>query len=240
MSSVLCAHTLGPCNTTRDIRCPPTWQGWLTKASPTWGSHLYNSKMSARAVRVLQSTRVVLVLLRAIQAMLCSDSLWAHRKTPARRFCQVSGWSEQAEKAHCHWNRGMRQRRGWSACFAASLVWWSVTLLRWTPGSKSSLCGYLCMLLCLRCINGFARDIKETWILLLMSWTVTLELQRHVTVGRSHDQTGSDLSHDPPHDQSYDQVPKPASNQSCDKEWEHDLMHTYFCRHNLCYVHDRY
>ena len=35
-------------------------------------------------------------------------------------------------------------------------------------------------------------------------------------------------------------VPNPASKQSCDKEQEHDLMHAYFCRHNLCYVHDRY
>ena len=83
-------------------------------------------------------------------------------------------------------------------------------------------------------------------------------------MGRSHDQTGSDLSrdlprdlphdlprdlsrdlprdlpHDLPRDQSRDQVPKPASNQSCDKEREHDLMHAYFCRRNLCYVHNRY
>ena len=51
-----------------------------------------------------------------------------------------------------------------------------------------------------------------------------------------------DLAHqrDPPCDQSRDQVPKPASNQSCDKEREHDLMHAYFCRRNLCYIHDRY
>ena len=65
-----------------------------------------------------------------------------------------------------------------------------------------------------------------------VSRTVTPEPWRHVTVGRSHDQTGSD----PPRDQA----PKPASNQSCDKEREHDLMHAYFCRRNLCYVHDRY
>ena len=62
-------------------------------------------------------------------------------------------------------------------------------------------------------------------------------------MGRSHDQTGSDQSRDPPcdppRDQSHDQVPKPVSNQSCDKEREHDLMHTYFCRRNLCYIHDR-
>ena len=74
----------------------------------------------------------------------------------------------------------------------------------------------------------------------MVSRTVTPEPWRHVTVGRSHDQTGSDLSRDPPRDQSRDQAPKPASNQSCDKEREHDLMHTYFCRRNLCYVHDRY
>ena len=66
----------------------------------------------------------------------------------------------------------------------------------------------------------------------VVSRTVTLEPQKHMTVGRSHDQTGSDPSHD--------LVPNPASKQSCDKEREHDLMHTYFCRHNLCYIHDRY
>ena len=66
----------------------------------------------------------------------------------------------------------------------------------------------------------------------LLSRTVTPEPRRHVTVERSHDQTGSDPSRD--------QAPKPASNQSCDKEREHDLMHAYFCRRNLCYVHDRY
>jgi Chromo (CHRromatin Organisation MOdifier) domain len=76
------------------------------------------------------------------------------------------------------------------------------------------------------------QDLKEG----MLSRTVTLEPRRHMTVGRSHDQTGSD----PPRDQSRDQAPKPASNQSCDKEREHDLMHAYFCRRNLCYVHDRY
>ena len=75
---------------------------------------------------------------------------------------------------------------------------------------------------------------------LRLSRTVTPEPRRHVTVGRSHDQTGSDPSRDPPRDQSREQAPKPASNQSCDKEREHDLMHAYFCRRNLCYVHDRY
>ena len=49
---------------------------------------------------------------------------------------------------------------------------------------------------------------------------MTPEPQRHVTVGRSHNQTGSD--------QSCDQEPEPVSNQSCDKEHEHVLMHTYF------------
>ena len=66
----------------------------------------------------------------------------------------------------------------------------------------------------------------------VVSRTVTLEPQKHMTVGRSHDQTGSDPSRD--------LVPNPASKQSCDKEREHDLMHAYFCRHNLCYIHDRY
>ena len=43
-----------------------------------------------------------------------------------------------------------------------------------------------------------------------LSRTVTPELQKRVTMGRSHDQTGSDPSHDP--------VPNPASKESCDKE----------------------
>ena len=80
------------------------------------------------------------------------------------------------------------------------------------------------------------QDLKEG----MLSRTVTPEPRRHVTVGRSHDQIGSDPPRDPPRDQSRDQAPKPASNQSCDKEREHDLMHAYFCRRNLCYVHDRY
>ena len=73
-----------------------------------------------------------------------------------------------------------------------------------------------------------------------LSRTVTPELQKHMTVGRSHDQTGSDPSRDPPRDQSRDLAPNPVSKESCDKEREHDLMHAYFCRCNLCYVHDRY
>ena len=73
-----------------------------------------------------------------------------------------------------------------------------------------------------------------------VSRTVTPELRKHVTMGRSHDQTRSDPSHDPPRDWSRDLAPNPASKQSCDKEREHDLMHAYFCRCNLCYVHDRY
>ena len=56
----------------------------------------------------------------------------------------------------------------------------------------------------------------------------------------AHDQTGSDPSRDPPCDRSHDTAPNPVSKQSCNKEQEHDLMHTYFCRHNLCYIHDRY
>ena len=73
-----------------------------------------------------------------------------------------------------------------------------------------------------------------------LSRTVTPELRKHATVGRSHDQTGSDPSCDPSCDPSRDPAPNPASKQSCDKEREHDLMHAYFCRCNLCYVHDRY
>ena len=92
--------------------------------------------------------------------------------------------------------------------------------------------------------TGFNKETSEAFYTVdfstKMSRTVTPEPRKHVTVGRSHDQTGSDPSRDPPHDQSRDQAPKPASNQSCDKEREHDLMHAYFCRRNLCYVHDRY
>ena len=73
-----------------------------------------------------------------------------------------------------------------------------------------------------------------------MSQTVTPDPRKHVTVERSHDQTGSDPSCDLPRDRSRDPAPNPASKQSCDKEREHDLMHAYFCRHNLCYIHDRY
>ena len=65
------------------------------------------------------------------------------------------------------------------------------------------------------------QDLKEG----MLSRTVTPELWKHVTVGRSHDQTGSDPSRDPPRDQSRDPAPNPASQQSCDKEREHDLIH---------------
>ena len=40
---------------------------------------------------------------------------------------------------------------------AAPAVWRSVALLRWTPGSKSLLCAYLCVLPHLQHIN----DIKK-------------------------------------------------------------------------------
>ena len=73
--SVLHAPAPGPCNATRDIGHCPMWQGQHTKAIPTRGSHLYNSEMSAHAVRDLKTTKVVLVLLRAIHMMTCSDSL---------------------------------------------------------------------------------------------------------------------------------------------------------------------
>ena len=69
---------------------------------------------------------------------------------------------------------------------------------------------------------------------------VTPEVPDHVTVGRSCDQTGSKSSRDP----SRDQAPKKAltlsDKESEDKEREHAWMHAYFCRRNLCYVHDRY
>ena len=73
--SVPLTPALGPCNAMRDVGRPPMWQGQLTCASPTRGSHLYNSEMSACAVRDLKTTRVVLVLLRAIPATTRSDSL---------------------------------------------------------------------------------------------------------------------------------------------------------------------
>ena len=69
---------------------------------------------------------------------------------------------------------------------------------------------------------------------------VTPEIRDHVTMGRSCDQTGSKSSCDP----SRDQAPKKAltlsDKESGDKEREHALMHAYFCRRDLCYVHDRY
>jgi hypothetical protein len=69
---------------------------------------------------------------------------------------------------------------------------------------------------------------------------VTPEIRDHVTMGRSCDQTGSKSSRDP----SCDQAPKRAltlsDKESGDKEREHTLMHAYFCRRDLCYVHDRY
>ena len=73
--------------------------GQLTCTNPTWGTCLCKSKMSARSVRDLESTRVVLVLLRAICTMMCSNSLWVRHMTSAQYSCWVSGWSEPAEKA---------------------------------------------------------------------------------------------------------------------------------------------
>ena len=73
--SVPCAPAPGPCDVMCDIRRCPIWQGQLTKASPTWGYHLYDSKMSAHTVRVLETTRVVLMILRAIHATTHSDLL---------------------------------------------------------------------------------------------------------------------------------------------------------------------
>ena len=65
---------------------------------------------------------------------------------------------------------------------------------------------------------------------------VTSEVLDHVTVGRSCDQIRSKSSHY----QVPDLAPRPSDNKSDDKEREHALMHAYFCRCNLCYVHDRY
>ena len=75
MYSVPCAPAPGPCNVTRNVWHCPTWQGQLTKASPTWGYCLCESEMSAHTVRVLKTTRVVLVLLRVIHMTTHSNSL---------------------------------------------------------------------------------------------------------------------------------------------------------------------
>jgi hypothetical protein len=69
---------------------------------------------------------------------------------------------------------------------------------------------------------------------------VTPEVLGHVTVGRSCDQTGSKSSCDPSHDQAPKKALTLSDKESGDKEREHTLMHTYFCRRDLCYVHDRY
>jgi hypothetical protein len=69
---------------------------------------------------------------------------------------------------------------------------------------------------------------------------MTPEVLGHVTVGRSCDQTGSKSSCDPSCDQALKKALTLSDKESEDKEREHALMHTYFCRRNLCYVHDRY
>ena len=69
---------------------------------------------------------------------------------------------------------------------------------------------------------------------------VTPEVPDHVTVGRSYDQTGSKSSRDPSHDQAPKKALTLSDKESGDKEHEHALMHAYFCRRDLCYVHDRY
>ena len=153
VTSVLCTPTPGPCNATHNVRHHPTWQGQLTCTSPTWGSRLCKSGMPACAVRVLKSTRVVLGLLRVIQAMLHSNLLWACRMTHAQYLCQVSGRSEWVEWAHCRWNTGISWRGGRSAHFTALLVHQSVTLLCQNPCSKSLLGAYPHVLPHLQCIT---------------------------------------------------------------------------------------
>ena len=69
---------------------------------------------------------------------------------------------------------------------------------------------------------------------------MTPEIRDHVTVGRSCDQTGSKSSHNPSCDKALKKVLTLSDKESGDKECEHALMHTYFCRRDLCYVHDRY
>ena len=65
---------------------------------------------------------------------------------------------------------------------------------------------------------------------------MTPEVPDHVAVGRSCDQIRSK----PLCDQVPNLAPRPSDNKSDDKEHKHTLMHAYFCRHDLCYVHDRY
>ena len=153
-SSVPRVPTPGPYNATRDVRRCPTWQGQCTRTSPTWGYHLCKSEMSTCAVRDLETTRVVLVLLRAIPATTCSDLLWARCMTPTQYSCQGSGWSEWAEKVHCCRNKGMSRRGGWSTHVTTPVVWQSVAPLRQNSCSKSSLGAHPRMLLYLRRING--------------------------------------------------------------------------------------
>ena len=69
---------------------------------------------------------------------------------------------------------------------------------------------------------------------------VTPEVPDHVTMGRSCDQTRSKSSCDPSRDQAPKKVLTLSDKESGDKEREHTLMHAYFCRRDLCYVHDRY
>ena len=58
-------------------------------------------------------------------------------------------------------NEGLSQREGWSAHVAAPSVQQSVALLCWTPGSKSSLCAYPHVLLCLQCITTMSKWIEN-------------------------------------------------------------------------------
>ena len=69
---------------------------------------------------------------------------------------------------------------------------------------------------------------------------MTLKVLEHVTMGSSCDHTGSKLSHDLSCDQVPDLAPSQSDNKSGDKECKHVLTHAYFCRCDLCYVHDKY
>ena len=84
----------------------------------------------------------------------CSDLLWAHCTTPTWYSCQCSGWLEWAEKVHCHRNKGMSRRGGWSAHVTTPVVRQSVAPLHRNSCSKSSLGAHPCVLLHLRHINN--------------------------------------------------------------------------------------
>ena len=108
--SIPCVPALGPCNVTRDVGCPPMWQGRLTCTSPTQGSRLYNSEVSAHAVRDLKTTRVVLGLLRVIRAttLICCSTGCTCIPTEAENW--RTGGPERRRQSGADTNDRERQR----------------------------------------------------------------------------------------------------------------------------------